>query len=486
MRGFGNVPLIFVIIVLSMALGFSMFTRGHEWGDDWASYVMQAQSILDGKTDEFVERNAFTIFESSVQIGPVAYPWGYPLALTPALLLKGVHALTLKLPGLFFFAGFLVCLYLLIEPRLTPTESLLIVSLFAFNPTFVGFLDYILSDIPFLFSVFLALFLISGTGVERGAWRQILSGSAIFFAFFIRTTGVILLAGFLLHQALLFLREKNNRRTIALNSMIVIAAFTALWLISSLLLPNGQGSYFQQLMGLTLEKFLNNIRDYFYLFTQFFGATPAPAWKYVYYALVVLFLLGAWARREADRVLLLFFVLYFVVMLVWPEWQGIRFIFPLLPLFFYFALQGANALLVRLSERYKPTARGMIYLFGFALVGLFLFHSGTQAYTNLKDGRRINGPFDPFSYDLYNFIRAETPPDSVIVFFKPRALRLFTDRDSFMALECDRLPLGDYVALHKNWEYSQILPGDVQNCNLPLKNVYENRRFILYEVEKQN
>jgi hypothetical protein len=152
-------PFLIVILLASLALGASILTRGHEWGDDFASYIMQAQSILDGDMDEFIERNTFTIFESSAQIGPVAYPWGYPLALTPALLLKGVHALTLKLPGLFFFAGFLACFYLLTENRLTRTESLLLVSLFAFNPIFVGFLDYILSDIPFLFSVFLVLWL---------------------------------------------------------------------------------------------------------------------------------------------------------------------------------------------------------------------------------------------------------------------------------------------------------------------------------------
>lgn len=477
-------PFLLVILLLNIVLGASILTRGHEWGDDWASYVMQAQSILDGKTDEFVERNAFTIFESSVQIGPVAYPWGYPLTLTPVLLFKGVHALALKLPGLFFFLGFLVCLYLLTEPRLTRTESLLLVSLFAFNPTFVGFLDYILSDIPFLFSVFLALFLIAESGVERGAWRQILSGSAIFFAFFIRTTGAILLAGFLLHQALLFLREKPRRRAIAINSVIVVAAFTALWLISSLLLPNGQGSYFQQLMGLTLGKFLNNLRDYSYLFAQFFGAAPAPMWTYVYYALVILFLLGVWTRRNAERVLIIFFALYLAVMLLWPEWQGIRFIFPLLPLFIYFAFQGANALVRLLPERLRLPGKGIISLFWLALAGIFLFNSGAQAYTNLKDGRQINGPFDAFSYDLYNYIRAETPLDSVIVFFKPRALRLFTDRDSIMSIECDRLLLGDYVALHKNWEYSQILPGDIQDCNLPLETVYENRRFVVYEVQK--
>src|SRR6185295_1239175 len=98
-----RISLLIVIVLLSVAIGSSTLTRGHEWGDDFASYIMQAQSIVNGRTKEFVEHNAFTISESSILIGPVAYPWGYPLLLTPALILRGVHPLTLKLPGLFFF-----------------------------------------------------------------------------------------------------------------------------------------------------------------------------------------------------------------------------------------------------------------------------------------------------------------------------------------------------------------------------------------------
>lgn len=478
-------PFLLVILLLSVVLGASILTRGHEWGDDWASYVMQAQSILNGTMDEFVERNAFTIFESSVQIGPVAYPWGYPLALTPVLLFKGVNALALKLPGLFFFVGFLICLYLLTEPRLTRTESLLLVALFAFNPVFVGFLDYILSDIPFLFSVFLALLL--AVNSERwNAGRHVLLGVFFFLAFFIRTTGVVMLAAFLAHQALTFAGDRTRRGVVVWRSLAVIGVFLALWLISSLIFPNGQGSYLQQLAGLTVDGFLKNVHDYFFLFVQFFAPLPAAAWKYLYYALVVLFLIGVWARWNTDRILILFFFFYFAMMLLWPEWQGIRFIFPLLPLFFYFAFQGVNVLLARAPAGTQLPARWLVSLAALGLAGMFLFQSASQAYTNIREQRKINGPFDAFSYDLYNYIRAETPPDSVIVFFKPRALRLFTDRDSIMSIECERLLLGDYVALHKNWEYSQILPGDIQGCNLPLKNVYENRRFILYEVEKPN
>ncbi|HSG42775.1 MAG TPA: hypothetical protein VLA72_06435, partial [Anaerolineales bacterium] len=449
-------PILILILLLNLALGASILTRGSEWGDDFASYIMQAQSILNGDMDEFIERNTFTIFESSFQIGPVAYPWGFPLALIPALLFKGVHALALKLPGLFFFVGFLICLYLLAETRLTRTERLLLVSLFAFNPTLVGFLDYILSDIPFLFSIFFGLLLITRIDSKQAMWVHAFLGMSIFFSFFIRTTGVLLLAGFLAYQALLYYQERTKRRAIALNSIAVVVTFTVFWLISSLIFPNGQGAYIYQLMGFTMEKFQGNIVNYFYLFVQFFDPNVSPAWTYIYYALVAFFLIGAWKRRNTDQMLIIFFAVYFGVMIIWPEWQGVRFIFPLLPIFVYFALQGMNALVKVIPERHRILGKGTVSVFWLILAGIFLFNSGARAIGNMKDDRKINGPFDPFSSDMFNYIRAETPPESVIVFFKPRALRLFTNRDSIMVLECENLLKGNYFAQHKKWEYSQI------------------------------
>jgi len=474
--------LLIIILLINLALGASVLTRGHEWGDDFASYIMQAQSILNGSMDEFIEHNSFTIFESSVQIGPVAYPWGYPLALTPVLALKGVHALALKLPGLFFFSGFLVCLYLLVETRLTRTESLLLVSLFAFNPTLVRFFDYITSDIPFLFASVLVLLLITRLAKTHEPWSQIILGVAIFTAFFFRTTGIILLAAFFLNQVLRFFQEGDRRKNNPLNTIIVIAAFVIPWLISSIIFPNGQGSYIQQLAGFTPESLQENIYNYFYIFVQFFGSSPI--WTFIYYALVAFFLIGAWTQRNADQILIIFFALYLAVMLIWPEWQGIRFIFPLLPIFIYFAFQGIKTAIELLPETYLPTGKVINFILWLVIIGIFLINSGTQAYATLKDGRKINGPFDSFSKEMYEFIKTETPPESVIVFFKPRALRLFTKHDSIMVIECDHLTRGNYVALHKTWEYSQILPDEIRSCNLPMKLVFENRRFLIYELLK--
>ena len=484
MRSKHNILLI-VIIFAGLFVGASTLTRGHEWGDDFASYLMQAQSILNGKTEEFVERNTFTIFESDFQIGPVAYPWGYPIVLVPSLLFKGLHPLTLKLPGLFFFAGFLICLYLLTENRLTRTERLILVSICAFNPILIKHLDQILSDIPFLFSVFLALLLLSKLSPEKGVKDYLLAGFMIFFAFLIRTTGIILLASFLAYQAYIFYTQQNNRKTIAIKSTIVVTTFSLLWVISNSIFPNGQSAYFRQLMGFTFEKFFTEfVPGYFYLGAQFLGIQPGTSWIFFYYLLVILFLIGALARSKNDLPILLFFVLYYSAMVIWPEWQGIRFVYPVLPIFIYFAFQGVNVAIRKLPESYRLPGARLSYLLWITLAGIFLFHSGTRAYLNLQNRREINGPFDLYSDEMFRFVRDETPSDSVIIFFKPRAMRLFTDRDSIMVLECESLSKGDYFAQHKNWEFSQILPDEIDACNLPLKTVFENQRFIVYEVPK--
>jgi hypothetical protein len=481
MRALQN-PFLITIILLSTVIGSSTLTRGHEWGDDFASYIMQAQSILSGDPAGFVEHNTFTIFESSFQIGPVAYPWGYPLLLTPALLLKGVHPLTLKLPGLFLFAGFIVCLYLWTKNRITRTESLLLVSLFAFNPILVKFLDQILSDIPLLFFISLGLLLILNYKPEDPLWKCVVLGMVLFFAFFVRTTGVILLASFLAYQFIYLLRNQESRSAILRSSAATTLVFVLLWLGTSQIFPNGQGSYLEQLKDLTPAIFKENISNYFHLFASFFGT--GPAWTYVFYVLVAFFLIGVWTGFSSDQPLVIFFALYFVAILFWPDWQGIRFIFPLLPIFVYFIFQGIRFIINRMPGNYQQITQGIFYGFWLLLIGSFLFTSGSRAYANLKDNRKINGPFDPYSSDVYNYIGTETPPDSVIVFWKPRAMRLFTDHDTFMSTECNRLPLADYVVISKKAENSQIPPDEIDQCNFKLNNVFENQRFIIYEVPK--
>ncbi|MCI0550181.1 MAG: glycosyltransferase family 39 protein [Anaerolineae bacterium] len=478
-------PLLIVILLLSMVIGSSHLTRGHEWGDDFASYIMQANSILNGDMQNFVEHNSITIYQSSSQIGPVAYPWGYPLILTPAYAVKGISPLALKLPGLFFFAGFLICFYVMMRTRLTRTESLLLVSLFAFNPMLVDFLDQILSDIPFLFFSTLALLLMINEK-KRSALDYALLGGVLAFAFFIRTTGILLLATFLIVELFKIWDHRTNRQwimNILRNIFIVCITFGILWVVYSLIFPGGSESYLDQLKGFNIQTVLGFINEYFQLFSAFFG--QSIIWKNLYYLLFLFFLIGIWLRRKDDFVFIIFFSLWMLMLVIWPIWQGPRFIFPLFPVFIYFTFQGMKSAINKLPETYHQFGERVFYGFWLLIAGIFLFNSSVNAYVNLRNSRSINGPFDPYSIQVYDYIKEKTPSDSIVVFFKPRAMRLMTDHDTIMSTECEHMSLGDYIVLsRKVGENQQITPEEIDSCNLLLDEVLRNRRFIIYEILK--
>ena len=477
--------LIFAIIIVSLCLGAATLTRGHEWGDDFASYIMQAESIWNGTTREFVEHNSFTIFDSSNQIGPIAYPWGYPLILVPIYALKGINPLALKLPGLFFYAGFLACLYLLMKTRLSRMESLLIVSLFAWNPLLIEFLDQILSDIPFLFFSTLTLLLMVNSW-QRTNRQLIILGILFFINYFIRTTGILLLASFITLNLLEAFHPRKDRE-ILLNKIkavfVVCAVFGLLFLANIFLFPQGETSHLLRLREFNIEKAIQLTGSYFAVFGSFFGEDVS--WQVVYYILLVFFLIGAWAQRRQDKLFIVFFVLWMILLIIWPAWQGPRFIFPLLPIFIYFTFQGMKSALRRLPEMYTRVGQWTFYGFWILIVMSFLFTSSKNAYTNLKNDRIINGPFDPYSQEVYRYIKEETPADSVVVFFKPRVMRMMTDHDSLMSTECDRMLKGDYLVLSKKvGENQQIPPEEISFCNLPLNEILSNNRFIVYQIRK--
>jgi len=472
-------------IVVSLILGAASFRRGHDWGDDFAWYILQAKSVLNGTTDEFMRQSEFTNTQSTTHVGPLAYPWGYPLILVPVYALRGISPLGLKLPALLFYAGFLICLYLLMKKRFTSTESLLIVSLFAFNPMLIQFEDQILSDIPFLFFSTLSLYFMT-EGNKRGIFQYVLIGTAVFLTAFMRATGIILLGGFLAVEFVKFLKNRRDRevlKQIILNSFIVCFVFAVLWGINLLLFPSGGESYLSQYAGLTVETLKELTALYFNVFSEFFGS--AQGWRALYFVLLVFALFGVWTKRSEETLFIIFTVLWMIVHITYPYWQGARYIFPILPIFIYFTFQGIKTAISKLPERYRSTGERLHYGFWMLIVCIFLFNSCAFAIDNLKSDRAINGPFDQYSMEVYEYINESTLPHSVIVFFKPRVMIMMTGHDTIMSMECDRMLTADYLVLSKKAEDNQqISPDQIDECNLPLEDVFENRRFIIYKVLK--
>ncbi len=486
------------LILLSLLLAFSLLTLDHDWGDDWASYLMQAISITKGDTQEFIQRNTFTMRESTHFIGPDAYPWGYPTLLAPFTLACGsLNILCLKFINPILFALFLWVFYALLARRLPPLDAALVLAVFAFSPLLLKFNDQIGSDIAFLFFSTLGLLLIDNVGrtlaphASAGVANptyNILLGFALFFAFFIRTNGILLVPTLFLAQAVSYLQARPriipDWKRVLSNEAIPYLVFGLLTFLNLILFPAGEGSHIERLSVISLDSLANNVSAYFAMPAFFFNDLPYPE---IIYGLLLPFILGGIVLNfKRDFHLIAYLVLSYALFILWPEQQGIRFLFPLLPLLVYFAYRGMDAARFALTDAYPRLGLWLTRGFWLVIAASFAWTSLTMARDNLAQGRGPYGNvFDPLSIEMFEFIKSDTPADSVIAFYKPRALRLFTDRDSLLIDTCDALPLSDYIVLRKSrGAVDQVSPEDVESCNqsVLVEQVFENKKFTVYQI----
>ena len=84
------------IVLSTLVICLCTLNYGHSWGGDFSAYIMQAKSINQFSSNEFIKKNRITIEQSSTRIGPVAYPWGFPIMLAPIYATFGLHLFALK------------------------------------------------------------------------------------------------------------------------------------------------------------------------------------------------------------------------------------------------------------------------------------------------------------------------------------------------------------------------------------------------------
>ena len=469
-----------LIVLAAGTLSFFMLTRGHPWWDDFASYLMQARAILSWSLDDFILHNTFTIQNSSVPPGPVAYPWGFPLLLAPVIALFGLNTLALKLVGVGFYTVFLIIFYFLARTRLEEKESLLLTGLLALNPTMLLASDLILSDLPFLAFSTIGLFLADGWSKKSpGFLLGLALGFSIFFSAFLRTNGILLLIPLAVS---LLVSHWPDWKIVLKQSVLPLGSFAALFIVSSLIFPNGQDSYLSHFSMFTWQRLLDNILFYLWLPSRMFELLPAGI--VLYPVLAIFLLISIYFHWKRDLALLAYSLATLGLFILWPERQGLRFIYPILPILLILAFDGLKLVLSRLPALWQTPASRTVTGFWIVLLTLSLGVSVNQAYVNMVADRAINGPFDEYSYDLYEYIRDETPADAVIIFVRPRALRLFTNRDSFTTDRCADLIKGDYVAIHeKMGNVGQIAPDQITACtSVTLEPVFNNKRFSVYRI----
>ncbi len=465
---------------------------GHDWGDDFSLYILHAQNIVNGK--DYTD-TGFLYNPEQPDYSPQAYPPVFPLLLAPLVAVFGLQLAALKLVGLACFIAFLVILVCLVDQTGLPAAAqFLLVAALGLHPLFWSMTDRILSDIPFLLICLLALIQIQEF-ISPGAFspgkihhpnnqliRMALTGDLIYLAYGTRAVGIVLLPVLLALDLL-----KNHRvRPLTIGAFAIsgiLITLQAFWI-------PGTGSYFAALQGSLSElsgRLVTYARLYHDSFSHLFPFRAALP-RHVLFDITLGVALAGYVRRlrKGLTVFEIFVPAYLGVVLIWPAFQGMRFLIPVLPFFLLYAFEGAAFLLKTLSLK-RPVQAAI--LAGFVIILALSYQDGLK----IAFFQRIDDIGVPETQQMFAYIREETPQDAVIVFYKPRAMRLFTGRRAWVAkipplntpvLEQIRSVNGQFLVVE--WsnplsEQPDWLAAAEENPGI-FTPVFENTRFRVFRI----
>ena len=529
-----------LLIGITAFLLWSSLTNGHNWGGDFSAYIMQAKSITEGSPLEFIEANRFTIEQSSRPMGPVTYPWGFPALLAPFYAIFGLDMIALKSVGLVCYLLFLFLLWGGFRKYHSDFWRFILLCLFALNPTMLQFINNILADIPFLLVSTFSVLLIGRLVIERRrlispACDQLLLGAAIAAAFFIRTNGILLLVTLGITQFIVLIRMvyghesshnscsaglmrllSNKRvavRHLCMN-ILPYVSFVSFVLVWQALLPDGGSSHVSHVDAVSMRSIASNVLYYIKLPSEFFsfdyiggseigtalanGATFKELFEmrglsflvYVslYGASIPLAITGVVSRYRSDPHIVMYVALTFLLYILWPSIQGLRFIFPVLPFYMSFMLSPLEKYVGNNIEPTGAVLRKVICILPLVLLLLFFGNqSASDAFGNLSRNRAsISGPFSETSRSMFSYIERNTEVESTVVFFRPRVMRMMTSRKSLMITKVGDLSYGDYLCLYASAGRNQISPEEVRSLAAKgaIKFVYGNRDFVVYRLNR--
>jgi hypothetical protein len=387
-----------------------------DWTEgDYAQYVMHAGNLAEGRA---FEATGYIYNPKYASLAPRAYPPGYPVLLAPVYAAFGGEMVPMRLLTLGLFAACIILSGLLFLSHLPTPLALAGVALVGFNPEAQKLALQVTSDVPFLFFLLWSLIALEKRSAEDSVGKSLLFGVLLFVPFSIRTVGGLLPVALVLSSLWRFRRVDRSTLT-SLGCFTTLVVVLGFW-------TTGSSSYLDQLRP-SFATFLSNAVDYSRDFSAFWDAgsnrvIPGEWLRKVFTLLaMVVITIGLWSRSRLGATTKEWFVvLYVLLVLAWPAYQGSRFLVPVFPLACLYLLHGASAM----ADRVRSVLPGRATLV-LATVVPFALYAASHISPSEPVARFAVG--DAPSRELFAFLR-ETPEDAVLVFAKPRVLSLMTGR----------------------------------------------------------
>ncbi len=490
------------IVAIGAVLAVLLHRTGHTQGDDFALYLRQARSLFDGDIGQVVSDNRFAVLNSDSGFSPIAYPWVWPLLLSPFVHAWGLDYDRLKLVEVATFCVWLVLLHGIVRRRIGWAPAIAIVAVFATSPLYLAHTDQLLTEFPHLAAVALVIWWYDrirrdATLLTASTGQLITLGMLIVLAFNVRRESIVLLGvigTMALYDIVVAGRSTSGSRYVGAIDTVrthwraivtpfatfaVGAALAQLLLPTDLLPDNGNSSAFLD----------DRMSEYPGILGDQLGLGDHTAVGVAVLVLAAIgVVIGVRRRPTLDTPLLLLAVLSTLAISTHLR-RVDRYWFQVTPWVTYFATVALVATLGWLFARWGRSIRiatatalvplgALVVAHGVVLAGDI---SDAQQYNDL--GRVQSGPSNPVVAPVFEAVAELTPPDAIIAYYRARTMTLLTDRRAFQTKQLDRIiDNADYYAERRNSTYWQpeLTAGDARRAGF--EEVWSDQRWILWRL----
>ena len=426
----------FWVVLLLLPLLFISNRSSHDWGDDFAQYIHQAKNMVQGIPQS---ETGYIFNPENKDIGPKAYPVGFPLMLAPVYAFFGLNikAYTLFITLVYFLLGLLLVMFF--RRYFSFITSVALALLFLCNPQMLIFKQEVMSDLPFTLLLVTALLLYKPG--EKLSWLQItLLSLVIGLLISVRPIGFVFLAAVVIDLAWKLLPKRNttysdDRKNTSFKLLVLALLPAFIYFLLNILIfriPAG-GSLSGYLAFFSLSSFTStyftNLEHYIevfrYMYTPGSGIVRGIALLCGFSVLVMTMVGFIRKLSENFEAVDIFFILYMLVLMVYPNnFSAFRFMVPAGFIMLMYAATGIKSVMVlpKVDSRIKAVVLSSLML--------IMFMPGIAGVVRGRN-TTLAGPQEQSAIEAFTYIRSNLPENAILMFPKPRALSLYAERAAF-------------------------------------------------------
>jgi len=429
-----KLPLVFLSLIFWVFIFINISGDFVNFGGDSSQYIILAESLARGTGYHAINQPGSPSF--------FYYPPVFPLIISPIIYFFGRNFYLMYLLIAVFGYLSLIFLYYFFKTQAGRDIAFFSTAYLALNNIFIFYSSgVILSEIPYLFFSSFALY-----AAHKYFYAPVCFGKeaillilGLIAAYLTRYIGIVLFPA-----TVIFLFFSWDKR----KAVFVASSFIAFFILWQTVIKAGGASsslHYQQLLlidpyrpflgniltnpGFLLLRFIEGINYYAYLTGSIFLPVFLKGfWARSFYppAVFIVIIYGVCCDFFGNRSRLLpsYFIFYFLLTVLWPFKEGVRFLVPILPFFVYYIFIALKSLTSFLKSQ-------MIARYIFYVPAIFIiFFSNTPAFPIKQYA------YQDLSKELKNFIalhlwiKNNIPANSIIAGRKPTLTYFYTGRQA--------------------------------------------------------